>query len=73
MINSASCIRYWSAFCFSELCFLFAGDFITRLYAAEENCEADPRKCAPSELLSNQKHLRETCEDVVQKIIELHG
>ncbi|XP_006799741.2 RAS protein activator like-3 [Neolamprologus brichardi] len=49
------------------------GEFINRLYASTENCEVDPRKCPAAELSSNQKHLRETCEEVVQKIIELHG
>ncbi|XP_018534031.1 ras/Rap GTPase-activating protein SynGAP isoform X1 [Lates calcarifer] len=49
------------------------GDFITRLYASVENCEVDPRKCPASELANNQKHLRETCDEVVQKIIEIHG
>ncbi|XP_015231269.1 PREDICTED: RAS protein activator like-3-like isoform X2 [Cyprinodon variegatus] len=49
------------------------GDFINRLYASVENCEVDPLKCPAAELSSNQQHLRETCEDVVQKIIELHG
>ncbi|XP_029919248.1 ras GTPase-activating protein nGAP isoform X1 [Myripristis murdjan] len=49
------------------------GDFITRLYASVESCEVDPRKCSPSELSNNQKNLRESCEEVVQKIIEMHG
>ncbi|CAN9510785.1 unnamed protein product [Ophioblennius macclurei] len=49
------------------------GDFITRLYASVENCEVDPRKCPASELASNQRHLRETCEEVVQKIVQIHG
>ncbi|XP_051242240.1 RAS protein activator like-3 isoform X1 [Dicentrarchus labrax] len=49
------------------------GDFITRLYASVENCEVDPRKCPASELSNNQKHLMETCEEVVQKIIKIHG
>ncbi|MEQ2254787.1 hypothetical protein ILYODFUR_007210 [Ilyodon furcidens] len=49
------------------------GDFIHRLYASVENSEVDPLKCPGSELSSNQQHLRETCEDVVQKIIEIHG
>lgn len=49
------------------------GDFIGRLYATVENCEVDPRKCAASELSNNQRHLREACEVVVQKIIEIHG
>ncbi|XP_044044668.1 ras/Rap GTPase-activating protein SynGAP isoform X2 [Siniperca chuatsi] len=49
------------------------GDFITRLYASVENCEVDPRKCPASELSNNQRHLRETCEEVVQKIVEIHG
>ncbi|XP_045903891.1 RAS protein activator like-3 isoform X1 [Micropterus dolomieu] len=49
------------------------GDFITRLYTSVENCEVDPRKCSASELSNNQRHLRETCEEVVQKIIEIHG
>ncbi|MEQ2203982.1 hypothetical protein XENOCAPTIV_006169 [Xenoophorus captivus] len=38
-----------------------------------ENSEVDPLKCPGSELSSNQQHLRETCEDVVQKIVEIHG
>lgn len=63
----------WLVLCFPEPYFVFAGDFIGRLYASAENCEVDPRKCPPSELANNQKHLREVCEDVVQKIIELHG
>ncbi|XP_070711940.1 disabled homolog 2-interacting protein isoform X2 [Pempheris klunzingeri] len=49
------------------------GDFINRLYASLENCEVDPRKCPVSELSNNQNHLREVCEEVVQKIIETHG
>ncbi|XP_071392099.1 ras/Rap GTPase-activating protein SynGAP isoform X1 [Centroberyx affinis] len=49
------------------------GDFITRLYASVESCEVDPRKCAASELANNQKHLRESCEEAVQKITEMHG
>ncbi|XP_074549521.1 ras/Rap GTPase-activating protein SynGAP isoform X2 [Halichoeres trimaculatus] len=49
------------------------GDFINRLYASGENCEVDPRKCPASELANNQKHLMDTCEEVVQKIIGLHG
>uniref|UniRef100_A0A3B5LWP3 Uncharacterized protein n=1 Tax=Xiphophorus couchianus TaxID=32473 RepID=A0A3B5LWP3_9TELE len=48
-------------------------DFINRLYASVENCEVDPLKCPAAELSSNQQHLRETCEDVVQKIIEIHS
>nr|XP_046258714.1 disabled homolog 2-interacting protein isoform X2 [Scatophagus argus] len=49
------------------------GDFITRLYDSVENCEVDPRKCPASDLSSNQKHLKEACEEVVQKIINTHG
>ncbi|XP_017292332.1 ras GTPase-activating protein nGAP isoform X2 [Kryptolebias marmoratus] len=49
------------------------GDFITRLYSSAENCEVDPRKCPAAELTSNQQHLKETCKEVVQKIIGLHG
>ncbi|KAM9769795.1 disabled homolog 2-interacting protein isoform 2-T2 [Menidia menidia] len=49
------------------------GDFITRLYASGESCEVDPRKCPPAELSSSQTHLRDTCEEVVQKIIHIHG
>ncbi|XP_040002433.1 disabled homolog 2-interacting protein isoform X2 [Xiphias gladius] len=49
------------------------GDFITRLYASVENCEVDPRKCHASELSNNQRHLKEACEEVVQKITEIHG
>lgn len=53
--------------------FLTAGDFINRLYTSVENCEVDPRKCPASDLSNNQKHLREACEEVVQKIIKIHG
>nr|XP_020449807.1 ras/Rap GTPase-activating protein SynGAP-like isoform X2 [Monopterus albus] len=49
------------------------GDFISRLYTSVEICEVDPRKCPASELSNNQKHLREACQEVVQKIIEIHG
>ncbi|XP_019939603.1 disabled homolog 2-interacting protein isoform X2 [Paralichthys olivaceus] len=49
------------------------GDFITRLYDSVENCEVDPRKCPASDLSNNQKHLREACEEVAMKIIEIHG
>ncbi|XP_076585631.1 RAS protein activator like-3 isoform X1 [Chaetodon auriga] len=49
------------------------GDFINRLYASMENCEVDPRKCPATELSNNQKHLKEACEEVVQKIIKIHG
>uniref|UniRef100_A0A3P8WH63 RAS protein activator like 3 n=1 Tax=Cynoglossus semilaevis TaxID=244447 RepID=A0A3P8WH63_CYNSE len=50
------------------------GDFITRLYASAENCEVDPLKClSASDLNNNQRHLRETCEEVVQKIVDVHG
>ncbi|XP_034043301.1 RAS protein activator like-3 isoform X2 [Thalassophryne amazonica] len=49
------------------------GDFITCLYASVDSCEVDPRKCPASEISNNQKHLRETCEEVVQKITEIHG
>ncbi|KAG7457261.1 RAS protein activator like-3-like isoform X1 [Solea senegalensis] len=49
------------------------GDFITRLYASMENCEVDPRKCPATELSNNQKHLKDACDEVVQKIIEIHG
>lgn len=52
---------------------ILAGDFITNLYASVENCEVDPRKCLASELANNQKHLKETCEVVVQKIVNVHG
>ncbi|KAG8015052.1 Disabled-like protein 2-interacting protein [Nibea albiflora] len=53
--------------------FLTAGDFINRLYTSVENCEVDPRKCPASDLSNNQKHLREACEEVVQKITKIHG
>ncbi|KAJ8363440.1 hypothetical protein SKAU_G00122710 [Synaphobranchus kaupii] len=49
------------------------GDFIARLYASPESCEVDPRKCPASELLSNQKHLMENCEEVVRSITEMHS
>ncbi|KAJ8002077.1 hypothetical protein DPEC_G00176050 [Dallia pectoralis] len=49
------------------------GEFITRLYASTESCEVDPRRCLPSELSNNQRNLTESCEEVVQKITEMHG
>lgn len=49
------------------------GDFITRLYASSESCEVDPQKCSASELLVNQRHLKETCGEVVQQITETHS
>ncbi|KAL4647956.1 ras GTPase-activating protein nGAP-like isoform X1 [Arapaima gigas] len=48
------------------------GEFIARLYASTDSCEVDPRKCPASELLSNQKHLREGCEEVVTRITEMN-
>ncbi|XP_061736631.1 disabled homolog 2-interacting protein isoform X1 [Nerophis ophidion] len=49
------------------------GDVITCLYGTGDNCEVDPRKCHPSELSNNQKHLREVCDEAVRKILDLHG
>ncbi|KAF6724535.1 Disabled-like 2 interacting protein [Oryzias melastigma] len=49
------------------------GDFITRLYTSVENCEVDPRKCPAADLSNNQRHLRSACEEVMKKIIEIHG
>ncbi|XP_020564596.1 RAS protein activator like-3 isoform X1 [Oryzias latipes] len=49
------------------------GDFITRLYTSVENCEVDPLKCPAADLSNNQRHLRSACEEVMQKIIEIHG
>ncbi|XP_077426573.1 disabled homolog 2-interacting protein [Vanacampus margaritifer] len=49
------------------------GDFIIRLYVTGYNCEVDPRKCHASELSNNQRHLRQVCDEVVRKIIDLHG
>lgn len=47
------------------------GDFIARLYNGGENCEVDPLKCSPSDLPINQRHLKETCEDVVKRITDM--
>lgn len=49
------------------------GDFITRLYTSGESCEVDPRKCPAPDLANNQKHLKETCEEVVKKIFGIQG
>ncbi|KAJ8264043.1 hypothetical protein GJAV_G00144420 [Gymnothorax javanicus] len=49
------------------------GEFVSRLYASPESYEVDPLKCPASELLSNQRHLTETCEEVVKKITEMHS
>ncbi|XP_031419764.1 disabled homolog 2-interacting protein isoform X2 [Clupea harengus] len=48
-------------------------DFIGQLYESAESCEVDPRKCPPSDLANNQKHLKDTCERVVQRITEMHS
>lgn len=52
---------------------MILGDLIIRLYVMGNNCEVDPRKCHASELLNNQRNLREVCEEVVRKIFDLHG
>ncbi|XP_060774507.1 RAS protein activator like-3 isoform X1 [Neoarius graeffei] len=49
------------------------GDFIARLYASSESCEVDPQKCSASELLVNQRHLKETCGEVMKHITETHS
>ncbi|XP_053713301.1 RAS protein activator like-3-like isoform X2 [Synchiropus splendidus] len=49
------------------------GDFIARLYATVESSEVDPRKCSPSELPNNQRHLRDSCDEVVRKITDIHS
>ncbi|KAM9792742.1 RAS protein activator like-3 [Neosynchiropus ocellatus] len=49
------------------------GDFIARLYATVESCEVDPRKCSPAELSNNQRHLRDSCDEVVRKITDIHS
>ncbi|MCJ8750148.1 hypothetical protein PDJAM_G00259190 [Pangasius djambal] len=49
------------------------GDFIARLYTSSESCEVDPQKCSASELHVNQRHLKETCGEVVQQITETHS
>ncbi|XP_058258630.1 ras/Rap GTPase-activating protein SynGAP isoform X1 [Hemibagrus wyckioides] len=49
------------------------GDFIARLYATSESCEVDPQKCSASELLVNQRHLKEACGEVVRQITETHS
>ncbi|XP_059427582.1 RAS protein activator like-3 isoform X1 [Carassius carassius] len=47
------------------------GDFIARLYNGGENCEVDPQKCSASDLPINQRHLKETCADVVKRITDM--
>ncbi|XP_028829436.1 disabled homolog 2-interacting protein isoform X2 [Denticeps clupeoides] len=48
-------------------------DFIDQLYESAETCEVNPRKCPPSDLASNQRNLRESCERVVQRITDMHS
>ncbi|XP_076150873.1 RAS protein activator like-3 isoform X2 [Alosa pseudoharengus] len=48
-------------------------DFISQLYESAESCEVDPRKCPQSDLANNQRHLRNSCEKVVQRITEMHS
>lgn len=47
------------------------GDFIVRLYNGTESCEVDPLKCSASDLPINQRHLKETCGDVVKRITDM--
>ncbi|XP_051996781.1 RAS protein activator like-3-like isoform X1 [Xyrauchen texanus] len=47
------------------------GDFIARLYSGIESCEVDPLKCSASDLPINQRHLKETCGDVVKRITNM--
>lgn len=47
------------------------GDFIVRLYSGGESCEVDPQKCSASDLPINQRHLKETCADVVKRITDM--
>ncbi|TRY92874.1 hypothetical protein DNTS_029150 [Danionella cerebrum] len=47
------------------------GDFIARLYCGGDSCEVDPLKCSPADLPINQRHLKETCEDVVKRITDM--
>ncbi|XP_050968587.1 disabled homolog 2-interacting protein isoform X2 [Labeo rohita] len=47
------------------------GDFIARLYNGGESCEVDPLKCSASDLPINQRHLKETCADVVKRITDM--
>ncbi|KAF5881532.1 RAS protein activator like-3-like isoform X1, partial [Clarias magur] len=49
------------------------GDLIARLYASSESCEVNPQKCSASEMLVNQRHLKETCGEVVGQITEMHS
>ncbi|KAK0131848.1 Disabled 2-interacting protein [Merluccius polli] len=49
------------------------GHSIVGLYESVESCEVDPLKCTSTDLSSNQRHLTETCEEVVKKITEMHG
>lgn len=47
------------------------GDFIVRLYNGSESCEVDPQKCSASDLPINQRHLKETCGEVVKRITDM--
>lgn len=49
------------------------GQLIIGLYTSAESCEVDPLKCSSADLSSNQRHLTETCEEVVKKITEMQG
>ncbi|XP_067230211.1 RAS protein activator like-3 isoform X1 [Chanodichthys erythropterus] len=48
------------------------GDFISRLYNGGDSCEVDSLKCSASDLPINQRHLKETCGDVVKRITDMH-
>ncbi|KAL2087068.1 hypothetical protein ACEWY4_018127 [Coilia grayii] len=48
-------------------------DFIGQLYESAESCEVDPKKCPPSDLANNHRHLQDSCERVVQRITEMHS
>ncbi|KAM5172710.1 RAS protein activator like-3 [Mantella aurantiaca] len=46
------------------------GPFVARIYASTDSHEVDPLRCSPEELSENKEHLRQSCEEAVQSILE---
>ncbi|DBA13627.1 TPA: hypothetical protein GDO54_018452, partial [Pyxicephalus adspersus] len=46
------------------------GPFVTRIYDSTDSHEVDPQRCSLEELNENKEHLWQSCEEVVQRILD---